>query len=157
MSSKRVKGEKLTLIFSITGVFHFSLDKYISSQKTDLCPHIDAIYDFTNMKIKWAACGNWKPFCSTWTHVHYCIAPSKCTPFLQAVSEFGTCPAINNWSTGDRHLPWVLQGAAASGQMLSPSTTLGPFSSPVTGSQAYGTTWLKQPWWWWTDTQTRRS
>lgn len=55
MSSKRVKGEKLTLIFSITGVFHFSLDKYISSQKTDLCPHIDAIYDFTNMKIKWAA------------------------------------------------------------------------------------------------------
>lgn len=65
MSSKCVKGEKLTLIFSITGVFHFSLDKYISSQKTDLCPHIDAVYDFANVKIKWAACGNWKPFCSS--------------------------------------------------------------------------------------------
>lgn len=55
MSSECVKGEKLTLILSVAGVFHFSLNKYISSQKTNLCPHIDAIYDFSNMKIKWAA------------------------------------------------------------------------------------------------------
>lgn len=61
MSSECVKGEKLTLILSIAGVFHFSLNKYISSQKTNLCPHIDAIYDFSDMKIKWAACKNQKP------------------------------------------------------------------------------------------------
>lgn len=56
MSSKCIKGEKLTLILAITGVFHFSLNKNISSQKTNFCPHINAIYDFSNMKIKWAAC-----------------------------------------------------------------------------------------------------
>lgn len=64
MSSKRVKGEKLALILSITGIFHFSLNKYISSQKTNLCPHVDTIYDFSNVKIKWAACENQKPFYS---------------------------------------------------------------------------------------------
>lgn len=61
MSAECVKGEKLTLILSVTGIFHFSLNKYISSQKTNLCPHINAIYDFSNVKIKWAACENQKP------------------------------------------------------------------------------------------------
>lgn len=56
MSSECIKGEKLALILSVTGVFHFSLNKYISSQKTNLCSHIDAIYDFSNVKIQWAAC-----------------------------------------------------------------------------------------------------
>lgn len=81
--SKCIKREKLAFILSIAGVFHFPLNKYISSQKTNLCPHINTISDLSNVETKWAACGNQKTFYSRWTrHFYYWIVLSKFTPFL---------------------------------------------------------------------------
>lgn len=97
MSSECIKGEKLALILSVTGVFHFSLNKYISSQKTNLCSHIDAIYDFSNVKIQWAACEKIRNLFIQGEHGIFLItlfSASAHLSFKQSLS-LETCPVVS--------------------------------------------------------------
>lgn len=46
------------MVLAITGAFRFTFNDYISIQQPNFCSHINAIYNFTHVKIMRFACQN---------------------------------------------------------------------------------------------------